>query len=350
MASVTRKSGTVKMVRSEDEEDWRKEEGNRKGEELVSAKIWVPVSLLVSILNSMANITFCYVSKYKIKAGGIQGAGEFLGNFILLIMVSFQERYLKFQETSQSSSQPKSPWLKWLYDIYYIRKRDVHGNLLNAQWEQGICMRRALMTVVLLVLTVLLSLMYILAFYYATVGFFNSGIMCSLRVTRLIFVSIIFYFMFKQSLKWYEIVGIMILIISVVSILYSGEDKVVNEKQDTQAFFVVLSCLSMIITMLFSTMRIAVCKYVSLEAPEINISALYNFIMAIYAAGTFVYLIVLIFQGFECTPFELTVGIFGGALYRLCKRQRKSRYCFSHIRTQYSLPNSLRPNPFRQVP
>ncbi|CAI2369507.1 unnamed protein product [Moneuplotes crassus] len=314
MASVVRRSGAVKRVKSEDEEDCRKEE-NRKGEELVSAKIWVPVSLLVSILNAIAGICFSYVSKYKIKAGGMQGAGEFLGNSVCLIIISFQGRYLTPQETSQLSPQSRSPWLKWLYDIYYIRKRDIHGNLLHAQWEQGICMRRALITVVLVILTVLLNLAFVLSLYYATVGFFNSGIMCSLGVTRVIFVSIIFYFMFKQSLKWYEIAGIMILIISVVSILYSGEDKVVNEKQDTQAFFVVLACLSMIITMLFSTMRIAVCKYVSLEVPEINIPALYNFTMAIYAAGMIIYLIVLISQGFEFTLIEFSVGTLGGALY-----------------------------------
>ncbi|CAI2373679.1 unnamed protein product [Moneuplotes crassus] len=281
----------------------------------IKALFWVPLAIFVSMMNAVGNICFSYVSKYKYKAAGMEGIGEFIGNFTALIAISFYSKLASSVDKSEAMSESQSTWFKWFYDIYYVRKKDVNGNILENQWENKIQFVRVFLTLIIIIFILAVNLCYAVGYHYAAIGHLNTGVLSSCGVTRVIFTSIIFHFLFKQSLRWYEYVGIVMMIFSVLAIVNSGNEEIINEDQETQITYIILSCGVIIFSTLIESVTSAMLKYFIGSSKEVNVSAFFNFALAIAGALFCVYFLILLYQGFQFTAFELWISILGGSTY-----------------------------------
>ncbi|CAI2371632.1 unnamed protein product [Moneuplotes crassus] len=306
----------------DDDENQELLEKNYDGE--VSPKVWVPLSFIVGVCYAGGNICIAYISKYGLKTAGMQGIGGIFGNLAPLVFLSFQIRYEKAPERSDSVEHRKNPWYKWLFDIYLHRKVDEAERVIENQWESKIQYKRVFSSGLILLFCFLSYGSFFASYYCAVIGNLNTGILTSLTALRAIQTSIAFYFIFNQTMKWYEVLCVLIMTIAVSLIMISGDNSIVI-KHETAQFYIILSCIFAIISGFFDVMRTAVLKYFYGGVKEVNVSALFNFVMVFMEGSFCVYFIICVYQGFEYETLDLYVGILGGCLFSL------SNYLYSYV-------------------
>ncbi|CAI2371820.1 unnamed protein product [Moneuplotes crassus] len=284
----------------------------------VPAQVWMTLSIATGVLLACANICILYNAKYKIKAVGMTAFGATVGNFIPLVVIMFRERS---NQKNDSCSSARTPWFKWFYDIYYLRSKDNEGRVIPNKWESSLHYRRIVGTVLIILAHLINHVTFILAYHYAEVGNLNSGVLSSLTVTRVFFTSILFYILFRQTVKNYELLAEIVMIGAVLIILFSGKDEQSVEAEDSSAndksesFYVGLSCGIIILFSFSHSVRATVLKYFFGDAEEVNPSALFNFAVTFIEVLLIGYLVMLYTQGFRFTLFELFIGTLGGIFY-----------------------------------
>ncbi|CAI2368027.1 unnamed protein product [Moneuplotes crassus] len=306
---------TQELEKDETEGLLRKDD---KGE--VSAKVWMTLSLLVGFFYAVGNICMSYLARFGIMVAGIQGIGGLFGNLIPLIILSVHIRHKKTPLRSDSVDIIQNPWYKWFHDIYFVREQDEQGRIIENKWKNKVRWDRIFTTFIITLITVIYIMLFFMSYYLGTIGNINSGILNALSISRAIVTSIMFYFMFQQALEWYETLCVLLMTVSVVTIVVSGDNIQVTAGRTAQ-FYVALSCILLVISLSLLSVRAAVLKYMFGASKEVNFSALFNFANVVMEVGFCVYFGVLLYwgwlEGLGFTWFELGVGIFGGLLYSL---------------------------------
>ena len=90
-------------------------------------------------------------------------------------------------------------------------------------------------------------------------------------------LSIAFSFLYKQKLKAFEIVGIVVLMISVVMIAFST-DNIFQQGVTTNAWYTIISLGFLFFAILWLTTSTVVLKhFLAYGDNQVNVSAYYNF-------------------------------------------------------------------------
>lgn len=139
----------------------------------------------------------------------------------------------------------------------------------------------------------------------------------SLTCFRAIGCSILFYFIFSQALKIYQIVAMMLCTMSVVTIVISADNTNNSAEKESDKFYVVLACTLVILAVAFQCIRDAVLKYFFGTAKEVNISALFNFAILLFDITFVSYLLFSITQGFEFPLTDFLAGSLSGLMLGL---------------------------------
>ena len=175
-----------------------------------SPLVWVPLSLLVAIIYAVGNITISYISHYEFKARYLQAPGNTIGNLIPLMILTYNERFGNKMETKQNQqveheNQVKSQdtYFRWLRDLYYVDEQDENGNVTSKFiWA------RLWLSVSLMIIASITITLFFMSYNYASKANLNNGIIMALYSLKPIYTSILFYWVFSQSLKWFEFIGI----------------------------------------------------------------------------------------------------------------------------------------------
>ncbi|CAI2370055.1 unnamed protein product [Moneuplotes crassus] len=260
-----------------------------------------------------------------------------LGCFLALCAITFFSKSKTRPERSDDEPQAEAPLFKWFYDIYYVRKQDEHGRFLENQWENKIQYTHVFLSFVLIFLIVPIKIMRALSYYFASIGYFNTGVLESTGTTKVIFSSVLYYFVFKQVIKCYEFIAIFLLIVASLMMFLSGESTTVAEGTETAAFYIVLSCALKIFSQIFLVIRCAVIKFFFGAAKEVNISALHNFTITILEIFLIIYFIILLWQGLELETLEVCVGIIGGFLFSMYGYL----FAYVNVRGQAGIANAI---------
>ena len=175
-----------------------------------SPLVWVPLSLIVAIIYAVGNTTVSYISHYQFKARYLQSPGNIIGNLIPLIALTYSERfgtrivnedYELLNHENQINSQ--KTYFRWLRDLYYVNEQDENGKTTS----KFIWVRLKLSVVFFIIITTQVTLFF-MSYNYASKANLNNGIIMALYSLKPIYTSIMFYWIFNQSLKWFEFIGI----------------------------------------------------------------------------------------------------------------------------------------------
>ncbi|CAI2373090.1 unnamed protein product [Moneuplotes crassus] len=275
----------------------------------VHPTIWISLSLLVAVIYAISNISISIVAKFRIKAIALQAYGRVIGNIIPIIVVCWQE---KNKKRSERKIGDEGVYFGWFKNIYYKRMRDGNGDLVENQWTNELHWDRIRGSILIGVLSTVSYAAFLLAYDWANTAGLNNGVMMSLYSMKPIFTSVLFYVFFRQTLKWFEIVAIGLCVSCAALIGLSSEQPDLDaEKEDSQKF-IILACSFLLLALLLTCLRTTVVKYYFGDAPEINISAVFNVNILYIDIAFLVYFYVLTYQGFEYTWFEFACGWFGG--------------------------------------
>lgn len=191
---------------------------NEKGE--VSPRIWMPMAVAVSFLLAIANVSISFIAKYEARGVALQSIGSMVGNITPLLIISILGRFRseKSSDMEKSALIPdqagpilgKTAWFKWFYDIYYYPKLDDQGNFLENQWVSKIRWPRVFATVLIAITYGLAFYFVVMSYHYALIGNLNTGVLMSLTSARTIGCSVLFYIIFNQALKLYEMVAMIL--------------------------------------------------------------------------------------------------------------------------------------------
>ena len=149
------------------------------------------------------------------------------------------------------------------------------------------------------IISILMSWTTIIAIHYAAIANTNIGVVMSVFSIKPVITSISFSILFKQKLKNFEIVGIIILVISVVAIAFST-DNIFEQGLTTNAWYTILSLLFLIFAILWLTTTTIVLKhYLAYGDNQVNVSAYFNFYNMLVGFIFFVCLLIDMVNGFE---------------------------------------------------
>lgn len=176
---------------------------------LASPAIWVPLSLLVACIYAISNTTISVIAHYRIKARFLQSPGSIVGNGVALALTAYYEKYYGYLDYDNSKHlQPHDiSYFKWFYDIYLYEVSDLtdaenNSKILKVHWY------RVLISVILGITMVCQNYLQFVSYDFASMAHLNNGVLMSIFAVRPILLSILFFILFNQTLKSFEIVGI----------------------------------------------------------------------------------------------------------------------------------------------
>lgn len=170
--------------------------------------IWVPLSLCVALFYAIGNNITSLISHFGFKARAIQAPGSTASNFLALLMISIYDRH--------------NGWFNW-WKVIYLKPIPLseQSDSDNDTKFKGILWERVILTVVIACLSTFSYWMFTLSYYYATLANLNNGVIMAVYSLKPLISSVAFYFLFAQSLKKFEILGIFFSIISILCIALS---------------------------------------------------------------------------------------------------------------------------------
>lgn len=276
---------------------------------LVSATIWVPLACVAGLFIAIANVIVSYISKYGFKARYLQAPGGIIAYIMLLVRESYYDKYGTSTEPAENPQERS--YFTWYYDIMYY-KPNTKGNPSD---EYKLHWTRIKVLVILGGIGLLNRFAFIESYYFATLAEMNTGILMSIYCTKAIISSILFYFFFKQALKWFEIVGIALCIGCAILLSISVKDPVNEEDAENPTHNGMLAIILMFISLGILSMRsVIIKKFFAYNNNNVNISALAAFRGIIFDIGFFVVFIIELFYGFKVTNMDILMGICSGFL------------------------------------
>lgn len=98
--------------------------------------------------------------------------------------------------------------MKWFYDIYLERVESGDGEIVENKWTNQLQWERVKGSYVIIFNSVFGIYFFFLGYNWANMGGLNTGVLMSVYSIKPIFMSILFYAVFRQTLKWFEFIGI----------------------------------------------------------------------------------------------------------------------------------------------
>ncbi|CAI2371663.1 unnamed protein product [Moneuplotes crassus] len=279
----------------------------QKGE--VSPTVWVPVSLLIAVIFAVANVCVSTISRHGSKGIALQGFGNLVGNLVPLVLVSNSNK-----KELDDNKKPAGSYLKWFYNIYFFRKMDSKGNYLENKWTGSVQWKRVVLSVILLVFSQIVTIVFIYSYKFAGQANFNTGVLMSVYSLKPAITSIVFFLAFKQTLKMHEMATLVLCMAGASIIGLSSEDDEKTGGQTIRTYLILAICF-MLLDIIIGCLRSAILKYFFGSSPEIDISSLFNFIELFSDAIFIGYFMVLRSQRFEYTITDLIAGTISGTLF-----------------------------------
>ncbi|CAI2373320.1 unnamed protein product [Moneuplotes crassus] len=303
MESEEEEKGRLMPVSIEDKHEGLAER-DEKGE--VSPKIWVPLSLVIAFFYAIGNVLISSISTYRFKAIALMSIGRAIGNLIPLFIISFSPTPSTSSPPSFSNSRVG---LKWFYDIFYYSAGERRNEV---QWG------RVGVGVVMWVLGTIYPFFFVISYSFAGLANLNTGVLMSIYAMKPVLSSIMFYFIFNQTLKAYELVAIVFCMAGALVIgISSGEEDVENGGV-AASNYVVIACCLLLISLFLLCIRAVILKYYFGTAKEVNVSALFNFICFISDLSMIAWFIVLIIQEFDFTLYDFAYATVSSIIFSLC--------------------------------
>jgi hypothetical protein len=280
-----------------------------------SPTVWVPLSIMTALLLAVGNLTVSFISKYRFKARYMQSPGALIGNSLALIIVSYRDK-----KKASSQIDPKTgkkvevSYFKWFNDAYYrkVETKDGGSSCYRLYWP----------TIIVSIFLGMQSSIqrYLLAsgYHYGSLANINNGVLTSIYSMKSIFSSIIFFMVFGQSLKRFELFGIFMCVISTLSITLSNLDFEEGSFLDAKNLYSYLSLTFMFGSLILVLSRKVLTKYFfafgdnQLNAPAV--SCFRNVVFDVFFLSSFIYELC---HGFEVSWLDLTMGITGGLIFSL---------------------------------
>ena len=175
----------------------------------ISSNIWIPLSCLVAVIYACGNTSSSVIAKYGLKARALQSIGNVIGNLFPLIFISYYGKYGSIKlKVDRKDGQIKTPLLKWFNNIYFKRAIDQDGEIIENKWTNEIHWKRVQGSFIISFMSVFSFYFFIMGYKMANIAGLNTGVLMSLFSLKPILTSILFYLVFHQTLKLFEIFGI----------------------------------------------------------------------------------------------------------------------------------------------
>ena len=170
-----------------------------------SPVVWVPLSIVSAIMFAVGNAIITSLSKFTYKTRLVMAPGGVLASLTLLTIVSIHERY-----------HGHSNWFKKLY-----LKNPHHGRF---ERKNFLC-SRLFFTIFMVVSLPIQFFAFTMSYYYATKAGMNNGIIMAIYTLKPIINALAFRVLYKQHLRKFEIVGILLCTASIILIGFSQSDE-----------------------------------------------------------------------------------------------------------------------------
>ena len=168
------------------------------------------------------------------------------------------------------------PLFKWFYDIYFKRSFDQNGKIIENKWTYKIHWKRVQGSGIIILNSIFGVYFYFMAYKWAIMAGLNTGVLMSLYSIKPIFTSILFYIVFRQTLKWFEVIGVALWVAWALLIGLSSDHISINSKGETSRTYILWAWGSLLISLLLISLRTTAVKYYFGDAKEVNISTGFN--------------------------------------------------------------------------
>ena len=275
--------------------------------------VWISLSIFVALIFAWGNIILSYLSKYGFRIQELESPSGTVTNLFTLIAISYYSKsnFINKDIEGQVVSRNR---LDWLYQIF-IKDYSPNEGLkphLSIYWT------RVFVLIFVAIVHVLQHWTFIISYQYATLANLNNGIVMTVLASKPVFSSVSFYFLFKQRLERFELIGVVFLLCSVVMIGVSSEGQEVNGDPNS-TIYVVISILLLFLSSALVATRTVVMKYfLAYDSNQVNVSAFYNFYSF---CQNFVMLIVFSVDmslGFTFEIIEVILAQITGILWSIC--------------------------------
>lgn len=292
--------------------------------ELVSAALWIPLSLCVALFFAVNNEIKSYIANYHFYAMLMQAPASFLSAIVMSCILSFKHKFSKKKEEptigltmgDDPVQTERESYITWFYDIFYVKECTEHSEGARvAPVNYKLSWRRIYATIAICALEIVAIFCQFQSYYFAKLAHFNTGVLTSLFAVKIILITGVFAVLFHQRLKFYDYVGIFFCIMCVSAITLSKSRGGANFDPEKYGSF--LLSLTLIITaILILIPRDIITKFnFAFKDQNVNIIAFRTFHdIAFYSVLTVGLAIAMLF-GFRCTWKDFFYASIGGVVH-----------------------------------
>jgi hypothetical protein len=169
-------------------------------------KVWMLLSVAVAVFLSIANITISFISRHRFKARHLQSFGGVTGNLIAIGITSYKDKHRKTDKIDHKTGKKvQGSYFQWFKDAYIVVDR-IEGK----EQTTRIHWTRVSVSILLALQSTLQRYIFASAYYFASLADINHGVLTSINCMKPIFSSLIFYMLFSQSLRVFEMFAIFL--------------------------------------------------------------------------------------------------------------------------------------------